>query len=151
MSAEAQAILGCCCAEREQLLRHVRSTTEVVKRLQTELEQVSRNSRSRGTRNRRINNGGPHLGTSFQGELSRSSNTQPTRRQNRNLRSESPPPAYDLIFQHGTRSASPSPDASRHRITERTSAITTPETTRVGKVIRFVTRMIGMAWALWEF
>lgn len=154
MPAEAQTYVPCHCAEREELIRRVRSTAEIVKRLQSELKKLSRNPGSRRARHNRPLNRSCSLMASLQEGRSGLSNIRPTHRhrQSRNVRSESPPPAYDFICNQRPQSPSFPANERIHRVPRHTSATrTTTMPTRVGKATRFATRVIGLAWALWDF
>lgn len=151
MPAEAQAHVLCHCAEREELIRRVRSTAEIVKRLQSELKKLSRSPGSRRARHNRLHDRSRSLMASLQEEPSGLPNIRPTHRQSRNLRSESPPPAYDLICNQRPQSPNFPANERIHRVPRHTLATrTTARPTRVGKATRFATRVIGLAWALWD-
>lgn len=156
MPARQDSVLGCPCAaaEREELLRCMQSATEAVRRLQAEIEGLIAD-----IQRQRAEAALEHYSSSVPSdptlplEHASDSDTSSTRHRPRRSRSMSPPPPYHLVVQPvsvpiPSIRPSPRPGPGRCRVAKRTPKPVVRS--QIGKATRFVQRVTGIAWALWQ-
>ena len=148
MPAGAQITVPCSCTERHELYRRVQRAENTLEALQRRIEEISvpEQELGYGTIDQRF-----LYGSLSSSSLSNTSSSGAAFQQghDHNQMTISPPPPYSIISEAIPRELHEPSQLGNRLTTKRTSPPKTTTITQVGRIRRFIARLIGIAWALW--